>query len=461
MEKTGTDKFVRMTTEPVERLICKMAAPTIVTMLISSIYNMADTYFIGQIKIDATASTGAVGVVFSFMAIIQAIGFFFGHGSGNYISRQLGDGKREDAVIMASTAFFSSLAAGIVLAAAGLIFCAPLAAALGSTESILPYAVSYLRYILIGTPFIMGSFVINNQLRFQGSAFYGMIGMTSGGILNVILDPIFIFGLDMGVAGAGCATMISQMVSFVILCFMCGRGENIRISPRSFKPTLQRYYEIVRGGFPSLARQGLSSVATIMLNFLASGWGDAAIAAMSIVSRITMFAASALIGFGQGFQPVCGWNYGARLYERVRRAFWFSVKVTAIFLLAAAAVGFIFSPSIIALFRRDDAEVIRIGTFALRAQCVTIPLSSFIVMANMYLQTIGKAIPATAVAMSRQFIFFVPALLIMTPVFGLAGIQLAQPVSDICSMILAVPVTLRVLSAMKNADEAQTAENIR
>lgn len=449
MEHNGKDKFTQMTTVPVERLICKMAAPTIITMLITSIYNMADTYFIGQIKIDATASTGAVGVVFSFMAIIQAIGFFFGHGSGNYISRKLGEGERGDAVKMASTAFFSSLIAGTALGIIGLAFCNPLASLLGSTESILPYAVRYLRFILLGTPFIMGSFVLNNQLRFQGSAFYGMIGMTAGGILNVILDPIFIFVLDMGVAGAGCATMISQIVSFILLCFMCRRGENIKISFGNFKPSFKMYYEITRGGFPSLARQGLSSVATIMLNFMAGGWGDAAIAAMSIVSRVTMFAASALIGFGQGFQPVCGWNYGARLYDRVSRAFWFAVKVTFVFLLAAGIVGFIFSPSIIALFRRDDAEVIRIGTFALRAQCVTISLSSFIVMANMYLQTIGKAIPATVVAMSRQFIFFVPALLIMTSAWGLAGIQLAQSVSDICSAILAVPITLRVLASMK------------
>lgn len=444
-EEVNSRKFTMMTQMPVNKLICKMAVPTIITMLVSSIYNMADTYFVGKI---GTSATGAVGVVFSFMAIIQACGFFFGHGSGNYMSRKLGEQKIKEASVMASTGFFSSFAVGVIIGVLGIIFISPLSKLLGSTDTILPYTKQYLFYILCGTPFMMSSLVLNNQLRFQGSAVNGMIGVTAGGVLNILLDPIFIFVFKMGVGGAGYATMLSQTIGFVILLIGCTKKGNIRISFKNFRFDKQLYKEIFRGGVPSLARQGLASLAMVAMNRLAGGYGDAAIAAMSIVSKIMNFVGAAVIGFGQGFQPVCGFNYGAKKFDRVKKAFCFSVKVTTVFLTAAAVIGFVLSPYVIAVFRRDDADVIAIGSFAFRAQCISLPLSGFIVMANMYLQTIGRAKAATLTAMSRQFLFFVPALFLLVYFFGLTGVEISQAVADVGAFLFSMPICLKVLNIM-------------
>lgn len=446
MRTENRDKFKEMTESPVRPLVAKMAGPTILSMLVTSFYNMADTFFVGGL---GTSATGAVGVVFSIMAIIQAVGFFFGHGSGNYISRKLGARKEEEALTMASTGFLTAFLFGLLIAIAGLIGIRPLARFLGSTETILPYATSYLRFILCGAPFIIGGFVLNNQLRFQGNAFYGMIGMTTGAVVNIILDPILIFLLDMGVAGAGLATMLSQMVSFIILFIMCRKKSMVPILLKNCKPSCSLYKEIVRGGFPSLCRQGLASIATICLNHKAGIYGDAAIAAMSIVTRVTMFAASAVIGFGQGFQPVCGFNYGARKYKRVKEAYWFAVWVCTVFLLVTAIVGFIWAPQIVALFRRDDMDVIRIGALALRMQCVAVPLMGFMMPSNMMVQTIGEAVKASILAMGRQFLFYLPLLFILEPVYGLFGIQLTQPLADLLSFGLTIPIVISVLRGFK------------
>ncbi|MDR3121659.1 MAG: MATE family efflux transporter, partial [Clostridiales bacterium] len=369
------EKREMMTTAPVERLVCRMAVPTIITMLISALYNMADTYFVGSI---GTSATAAVGIAFPLMAVIQAFGFFFGQGAGNYISRELGALNFERAAKMASTAFFSALIAGAALAAAGFFAVRPLALALGSTDTILPYALDYLRFIVIGAPWMAASLVLNNLLRFQGSAFYGMLGMTSGAVLNVGLDPLLIFVFGMGVGGAALATMISQFVSCAILLVGCTRKGNVRILPKNFSPSPAAYREMFRGGFPSLCRQGIGSIAAIATNQFARGYGDAAIAAFSIVQRVTMFAYSALIGFGQGFQPVCGFNYGAGRYDRVKRAFWFCVKVATVFLTLLGLVMFLAAPHIVTAFRRDDVEVIGLGTLSLRLQTLAFPLFGWV-----------------------------------------------------------------------------------
>lgn len=324
-------KFEQMTEAPVEALVCKMAVPTIISMLITSIYNMADTFFVGRI---GTSATGAVGVIFPLMAIIQAVGFFFGQGSGTYISRQLGAQNRDEAARMASTGFFSSLGAGCVILAVGLLFQGPLCRLLGATDTIYPYALSYMRVILLGAPYMTAALVLNNQLRLQGNAIYAMVGLVSGGLLNIVLDPMFIFGLNMGIAGAALATILSQLVSFCLL--LCGvfRSGGVPLRLRLFSPSLQRYRALAAGGIPSLLRQGLASVATVCLNTAAGPFGDAAIAAMSIVTRVSQFAGSALLGFGQGFQPVCGFNYGAKRFDRVTKAFWFCVRVSTVALIA-------------------------------------------------------------------------------------------------------------------------------
>lgn len=445
-QRQAEEKFRSMTQTPIPQLVLRLSAPTIISMLITSFYNMADTFFVGRI---GTSATGAVGVVFSLMAVIQAFGFFFGHGSGNFISRKLGAQQGEEAAQMAAAGFFSALMGGFVLAVAGLIFLDPLVMLLGATETILPYAREYARYILIGAPYMAASLVLNNQLRYQGSAFYGMIGIASGAVLNIALDPLLIFGLGMGVSGAALATIISQFVSFLLLLRGTAQGGNLRLHWRHFKPSLGLYREMVRGGLPSLCRQGLASVATICLNLAAGPYGDAAIAAMSIVTRVSNFAASALIGFGQGFQPVCGFNYGARLYGRVRQAFWFCMKLSSAFLLVMAVLGLAFAPQLVALFRREDLEVIEIGARALRMQCITFPLLAWVTLVNMMTQTIGMAGRASLVAMARQGLFFVPAVLALTPLLGITGIQLSQPVADVLTFLLTLPIGIGVLREMR------------
>lgn len=438
-------KFKYMTEEPIPHLVCSLAVPTIISMLITSFYNMVDTFFVGRIN---TSATAAVGVVFSLMAIIQALGFFFGHGSGNYISRQLGAQNTEEASKMASIGFFSALLAGAVLTVCGLIFIEPMARVLGSTETILPYAIDYLKYILIGAPYMTASLVLNNQLRFQGNAMYGMIGIVVGAVINIILDPVLIFACHMGIGGAALATIISQFISFILLLWVSQRGPGIHISWKNARFNGYFLKEIVRGGIPSLCRQGLGSVATIALNVAAGAYGDAAIAGMSIVSRITMFAYSALIGFGQGFQPVCGFNYGAKLYDRVREAFYFCLKTAAGFLLLLSVVGYIGAPQFVELFRKGDPEVTAVGIAALRFCCISFTLSGGIVMSNMLLQSIGMAVRASIVAAARQGLFFLPLIFILPAIFGLRGIEMCQMVSDILTFILAMPLSISVLNKM-------------
>ena len=438
-------KFKQMTEPPVGKLICRLAVPCIISMLVTSFYNMADTYFVGMLK--SNAATGAVGVVFSMMAIIQAVGFFFGQGSGTYISRELGRKNFQEASNMAATGFFSALVTGLLICIVGQIFLEPLAYLLGSTPTILPYTEAYLRVILLGAPWMTSSLVLNNQLRFQGSASYAMVGIVSGAILNIALDPLLIFVCDLGVAGAGWATIISQFVSFCLLLKGCSKGSNIHIHIRNVKLKPLYFRMIFKGGLPSLARQSLASVATICLNHAAQPYGDAAIAAMGVVQRVSMFGASTMLGFGQGFQPVCGFNYGAGLFSRVKEGFWFCVKISTGFLVGVSVVGYFFAPDLISLFR-DDPAVIEFGTRALRFQCLTFWVQSWVVMSNMMMQSIGRTVPATFLSVARQGLFFIPAVLILPLILGQTGIQMAQSVADLLTFICAVPIQLKVLRTL-------------
>lgn len=410
---------------------------------------MADTFFVGKLN---TQSTAAVGVAFSLMAIIQAVGFLFGHGSGNYISRQLGAGNVEEAEKMSSVGFFTSFLAGVVIMLGCIFFIEPLSYALGSTPTILPYTVAYLRIILFGAPAMTASLVLNNQMRFQGSAFYAMIGIVSGAVINIVLDPILIFVCGMGIAGAALATTLSQCLSFVLLLIMVRKGGNIQIRLSNFKPSLHFYQEIIRGGIPALFRQGLASVATICLNHAASVYGDAAIAGMSIVSRIMMFANSALIGFGQGFQPVCGFNYGAGKYKRVLDAYWFCVKFSFFVLVGMAVVVYFTAPQLVTVFRKGDPDVIEVGTAALRYSVLAFPLSSWIIMCNMMLQSIGKGIKASIVSSARQGIFFLPLIMILPYFFGRTGVEICQAVSDVFALTISIPIGMSVIREMKESD---------
>lgn len=441
------DKHTLMTTAPVPQLIGKLAIPTIISMLVTSFYVMADTYFVGKID---TQSTAAVGISFSVMAIIQAFGFFFGHGSGNYISRRLGAKDHDSAERMASTGFFYAFFAGVLITTFGLWFLTPICTALGSTNTILPYTETYLGIILLGAPFMASSLVLNNQMRFQGNAIYSMIGIIVGAVLNVSLDPLLIFVFDMGIAGAAWSTFISQLCSFIVLLIMDRKGTNIRIKPRNFSLSPSLLKEIIFGGAPSLCRQGLASIATIMLNVAAGVYGDAAIAGMSIVTRICMFINSFIIGFGQGFQPVCGFNYGAKLYHRVREGFWFCIRTGVIFLTFCAVIGYIFAPQIVAWFRADDPQVIAIGARALRWQLITLPLGTWVILCNMLLQTIRQPVRAVTLSSARQGLFFIPLILLMPRILGLQGVEMCQATADLCSFILAIPLTVPILKSFRN-----------
>lgn len=447
-EKKQEDKFTLMTTKPVERLVCELAIPTIITMLITAFYNMADTYFVSKI---GTSATAAVGVVFPMMAIIQAMGFLFGQGSGNYMSRKLGEKKIEDAQEMATVGFFSAIIAGAVVCILGLLFINQIGNILGATPTILPYCRKYLSFILLGAPFMIASFVLNNQLRFQGNAMYGMIGMCTGALLNILLDPILIFVCDLGISGASIATSISQFLSMIILYVATNKKGIVKIKIKKFRPSRAIYIEILRGGVPALFRQSIASIAIICMNLFTRTYGDAAIAAMSIVTRVTMFAMSALIGFGQGFQPVCGFNYGAKLYKRVNQAFRFCITLSTAVLSVIAVTAFIFAPQIIGVFKTGDARVMDIGISALRYQCIAFPVHGFIIISNMMIQTIGKAVKASILAISRQGIFFIPALFILAPLFGLTGIKMVQPIADALTFMLSIPISFGVLKEMNQA----------
>ncbi len=442
----SNEKFLRMTTEPVEKLICTLAAPTIISMLVTSFYNMADTFFVGSL---GKSAVGGVGIAFPLMNILQAFGFFFGHGSGNFMSRELGKQNYETAEKMSATGFFTAMIFGFLIMILGLIFCDNLVYFLGATPTIAPYAKDYISIILIGAPYMTASFVLNNQLRYQGSAFYSMIGLATGAVTNLFLTPFFIFICSLGVSGAALGTIISQFISFCLLLLGTRHSGNIRIKFKCFSPNKFYLKEIVAGGTPSLCRQGLASIATTSLNVAANPFGDEVIAAMSIVSRVMMFANSAVIGFGQGFQPVCGFNYGAGNFKRVKKAYWFCVKTGFVFLIIASIVCVINAEWVIAQFGRNEPEVIAIGATAFRYQCYTMPLNALIVLSNMLAQTIRKPIRASFLAASRQGLIFIPAVIIGSYVAGLKGIMLAQPIADIVSFILAIVIITGILKKMK------------
>lgn len=443
---TKEEKYRQMIETPVNRLIPRLAVPTIISMLVTSIYNMADTFFVSQIS---TSASGAVGVMFSAMSMIQAIGFTLGMGSGNHISRSLGNRDEERAGVFAATAFYTAAIIGTAILVFGTLFSRQLVFFLGATQTIAPYAQDYARYILIGAPFMMTSFVMNNILRSQGNAVFAMVGITVGGILNMILDPLLIFGLNMGISGAAIATMVSQMISFAILLYQCNaRPDCIKIQLSKFRPSGKVYGQILHAGLPSFCRQGLASAAAVILNFAAGPYGDAAIAAMSIVTRFMMFINSSLIGFGQGFQPVCGFNFGAERYDRVLEAFWFCVKVAVIMLTVFGVVSFGISRPIITAFRREDLQVIEIGTLALRLQLLTMPFQAWVIMVNMLTQSIGYGFRASLVAMGRQGLFLIPALLILPKMFGILGLQMAQPIADMMTFVLATVIVSGILKEL-------------
>ncbi len=425
-----------MLTEPIGRLLFKKAAPTVLIQLITVIYNTADTYFVAKIDTNASA---AVGVVFSLMAVIQAVGGSVGMGANSLISPMLGQKREEEASTVGTSAALMSIAAGVFISVLGLSLLQPLVRLIGARGDVVPYAADYARYILIAAPFMTASFVLNSILRAEGQAVYSMIGMISGGILNLFVDPLLIFGFDMGISGAALATMIGQMTSFTIMAVIFMRDRSIvRLRPRYIGRKPSVYLHIVRTGVPTLFRQGMASLSSALLNIQAAPFGAAAVAAISIANKIYMLVRHIVIGIGQGFQPIAGYCYGAKRYSRVKKVFWSATASgTAICLSIAVAVFFLREP--IMQWFRDDPDVIRIGAQMLGFLCVTIPLMAFSTYVNQLYQSLGFAVGATILASCRQGIFFVPLVFLLPYWFELTGIEAVQASADLLTFLVSIP----------------------
>lgn len=439
---TEADRYYqKMTRTPVSKLIVNLGIPTTVSMLITNIYNLADTYFVGGLGESEQAATG---ILFTLQAIIQALAFMLGHGSGTYVSKALADRDPREASCYASTAFFTGAFAGTVLGVLGLIFLNPLVRLLGSTETILPHAVDYGMWVLIACPFMVCSLILNNNLRYEGKAFFAMIGLTTGGVLNIFGDYLLIRVLDLKVFGAGLSTAFSQVVSFLILLIFYVKTAQAKLRLSMVSHRFNVYTEIVKGGFPSLIRQGLSSISNGLLNNFTKPFGDAAIAAMSVTNRFSAFVMCVGLGIGQGFQPVAAFNYRAKEYRRVKRGLVFTTLFGLAFVGVLALFGFVFSPQILRFFQKSE-RVMEVGVFALRFACVGILFLPLSVPVNMLYQSIRRHAVASFLSLLRSGALFIPALLIGASAFGLKGIQAAQPVADILTGLASLPFAVHFL----------------
>lgn len=439
--ETKEQQYVRMTETPVEKLIITLGIPTTISMLVTNIYNLADTYFISTL---GNSASGAVGVVFALMGLIQAFGFTFGMGSGSILSRKLGKGDVESARITASTGFAMALLCGMLISTFGLLFITPFMTLLGSTITILPYATDYSTFILIAAPAMTCSCVLNNVLRYEGKALFSMVGLVSGAILNLFGDFFLIEILDMGIAGAGISTMLSQYVSlFILLLPFLRKQVQTRIRFSLVSRSLKSYTEILSVGFPSLLRQGLNSISGMTLNWCAASFGDAAIASMSIVSRVMNFLFCITIGIGQGFQPVSAFNYGAEKFDRVKKAFRFTVIFCMGIMFLTGIFGFVFAEPIVKLFR-DDPRVVEIGVKALRITVPALLILPISTAANMLCQSIGKAKQASFLASTRSGLFYIPVLVVASRIAGLTGIQMSQIIADVLAVGVTIPILYEV-----------------
>lgn len=443
---TGADtQYKKMTETPVAKLVFTLGVPTTISMLITNVYNMADSFFVSKISLSAG---GATSIVFGVMAILQAFGFMFGHGAGSHISRALGEKEYQKSSVYASTGFFWALISGLIIMTGGLIFIKPLMIMLGSTDTILPYAVDYATFILIGAPFMTTSCVLNNILRYEGKAKLAMIGLTFGGLLNIALDPLFIFTFDMGILGAGLATGISQFVSFCLLfsMFITNKTQS-KISFKYLSKNFTVLKNIVLTGLPSLARQGLNSVSTMVLNLSAKPFGDTAIASMGYVARTSSLIFCVGLGVGQGFQPVSAFNYGAKKYRRVKDGAYFTLFLGTLILGIISLACFIFAPQIIGIFRAEE-EVVLIGAKALRIYCVALLFFPSSVVATMLFQSIGKSAPALVLSCLQSGLLFIPLCLILPNFLGILGIEISQPLAYVLSSAIALPIMIRFLNSL-------------
>lgn len=438
-------QYIKMTQTPVSKLILTLGLPTVISMLVTNIYNMADTYFVGSL---GTSASGATGIVFGLMAILQAFGFMFGHGAGSNIARKLGSHDVKSAKIYASTSFWSSILSGVLIMIIGILFMDPLMRLLGSTNTILPYARDYAFFILIAGAAMTSGCVMNNILRYEGKAFYAMIGLTSGGILNIFGDYLFVKVMNMGIRGAGLSTAISQYISMIILLLpYLQHKTQSSFHFKDFSKDITVYQDIISTGMPSLFRQGLNSISTMVLNGTAALYGDAAVAAISIVTRIVNFLFCIAVGIGQGFQPVSAFNYGAKKYSRVKKGFFFALGLGTFLMIFLSVLSFINADTFIQIFR-DDPKVIHIGSKALHWYSISLVLMPIAMYANMLFQSIGKATVASFLAALRSGLALIPCILIMNYLFGLSGLEKAQSISEVLSSLISLPFVLQFFKNM-------------
>ncbi len=452
MSRTASQEaeYRRMTETSVTRLVLSLSVPTMLSQMISSIYNMADTYFVTSL---GDSAVGAVSIVYALQSIIQAVGFGLAMGAGSLVSRHLGEKDSEGASKYASCAFFSAFFFGLLLTGVCLIDLGGMLRLFGSTETILPYAMEYAFIILLGAPLMCSSFIINNVLRAEGKAMLAMVGLTAGGVLNMALDPLFIFGLDMGVAGAALATVLSQAISFCILLSFYLTGKSIvKLSIRRVSRHARDYGLIVKTGLPTVFRQGLGSVATTLLNVRVKVYGDAAIAAVGIANTVYMLLRGLIIGVGQGFQPVAGYNYGAGKPRRVKAAFRVATIMGTVISVAASVTLLTLSEPLIALLRPETAEVTRIGGRMLRFMGLTIPFLGYSTFVNQLYQSLGFVKGATVLASCRQGICFVPLILLLPLWLGLDGILLSQALSDLLTFLISIPFCILFLRRVLSDD---------
>lgn len=440
----------RLVDAPVSGLVLRLAVPSIITMLVSNLYNLVDTAFVGLL---GTSASGAVGIVFGFMAIIQAFGFMFGQGGGSILSRALGAGDRERATLHASAGFFGSMSCGLCIAVIGFVWLDNIVVFLGSTPTIAPYAKTYISFILISAPFMASSFTLNNFLRYEGKAKLGMLGMMTGAVLNMALDPVLMFGLKMGISGAGLSTAVSQFISWSILFSMFRRGRTeTRLSlHQALHASPLIIGNIAATGFPSLLRQGLHSLTTVVLNAQCALYGDAAVAAMSIVSRLTFFTFSFALGVGQGFQPVSAYNYGAKRYSRIRQGYRFTLMAAESIIILGVIILIVFAPQLVRMLR-DDPSVVAIGKRALRLQAFAYLLLPPCMVTEMLFQSTGHRFSASIVSALRSGLLFIPTIFILSHFRGLAGIQEAQPLALILSAPMTLPFALYFFGRLPKED---------
>jgi len=451
-EQKQQDRKLMMLEQPIHRVIPKMAIPTIVAFLINSIYSLADTYLVSSLGTNATA---AVSVNASLDQLIMMCGSMLAMGANSYIARLLGKNDDQKASRVLSTAFFSAFAIGASLLVFGTIFMVPMVRLLGATPTCEAYSIDYATYVLMAAPFMACNFVMNQCLRSEGSATLSMVGMGFGGILNIVLDPIFIFGFDMGVAGASLATAISKVVSFAILIFpYITKRSLLHLSIRNFKPSKDIIVKVVSVGSSSMFRSGLAVVAAIMLNSLAGNISDSVLAGIGVSTKIMMFPFSIILGFGNGFQPVAGFNWGAKRYDRVKESYRFSSKVAFWGGLVMAAFCIIFADWLIILFAGTDEEMRRIGAFAIITQSVALPIHAWVAIVNMYCVGLGNARGALVLSTARQGSCFLPILYPLAWIFGAYGVGCVQAVADVLTMVLALPILKGINKKLQNAMEA-------